>query len=157
LWFRKPGGEPFWDLDAVRVPQKYPGKRHYKGPKKGDYSGNPLGKNPGDVWDIPNVKAHHREKTSHQCQFPIGLAQRVIRALAPEGGVVLDPFAGVATTMCAATLEGRKSIGVERDLRYHKLGLTRIREALDGTLPFRDIAEEKAEPVPNTSLTTRYR
>lgn len=44
------------------MPQKYPGKKYYKGPHKGEYSGNPLGKNPSDVWDIPNVKANHVEK-----------------------------------------------------------------------------------------------
>lgn len=68
LWFTK-GNDYTFDLDAVRVPQKYPGKRHYKGPNKGQISGNPDGKNPGDMWAIPNVKAQHLEKTAHPCQF----------------------------------------------------------------------------------------
>jgi hypothetical protein len=72
LWFTK-GNDYAFNLDAVRVPQKYPGKRHYKGPKKGQLSGNPLGKNPSDVWEIPNVKANHIEKTDHPCQFPVAL------------------------------------------------------------------------------------
>ena len=56
LWFTK--GEKYeYDLDPIRVPQKYPGKKYYKGPKAGTYSGNPKGKNPGDVWIFPNVKA----------------------------------------------------------------------------------------------------
>ncbi len=54
LWFTK-GNEYEFNLDNVRIPQKYPGKRAYKGPNKGKFSGNPLGKNPSDVWDIPNV------------------------------------------------------------------------------------------------------
>jgi adenine-specific DNA-methyltransferase len=78
LWFTK-GHDYYFDLDAVRVPQKYPGKRHYKGPKKGEWSGNPSGKNPSDVWEIPNVKSRHVEKTAHPCQFPVALVQRVIR------------------------------------------------------------------------------
>jgi adenine-specific DNA-methyltransferase len=82
LWFTK-GDDYHFDLDAVRVPQKYPGKKHYKGPKHGKLSGNPLGKNPGDVWDIPNVKAGHVEKTEHPSQFPVALAQRLVRALCP--------------------------------------------------------------------------
>lgn len=45
LWFSK-GDEPYFDLDPVRVPQKYPNKRYYKGPRKGQLSGNPKGKNP---------------------------------------------------------------------------------------------------------------
>ena len=73
LWYTK-GTDHHFDLDAIRVPQKYPGKKHHKGTKKGEYSANPLGKNPGDVWQIPNVKASSVEKTAHPCQFPIALA-----------------------------------------------------------------------------------
>lgn len=53
IWFTKTDDYIF-NLDPVRVPQKYPGKKHFKGPHTGQYSGNPLGKNPGDVWIIPN-------------------------------------------------------------------------------------------------------
>jgi adenine-specific DNA-methyltransferase len=88
LVFSKAGSEGYFDLDSVRVPQKYPEKKSYKGPNKGKLSGNPLGKNPGDVWDIPNVKAHHVEKTLHDCPFPIALAQRLIRSLSPSAGNV---------------------------------------------------------------------
>src|SRR5690606_1970695 len=72
LWYTKGPGAHF-DLDSVRVPQLYPGKLHYKGPNKGKLSGNPLGKNPGDVLAIPNVKGRHVEKTEHPCQFPVAL------------------------------------------------------------------------------------
>ena len=44
LWFTK-NQEYLFNLDAVRVPAKYPGKRHYKGKNKGKPSGNPKGKN----------------------------------------------------------------------------------------------------------------
>jgi len=54
LWFTKTD-DYYFDLDAVRVPQKYPGKKHYKGPKAGQLSCNPNGKNPADVWEMPNV------------------------------------------------------------------------------------------------------
>lgn len=80
LWFTK-GEQSVFNLDDVRVPQKYPGKKSYKGPNKGNLSGNPLGKNPSDVWDIPNVKAMHVEKTDHPCQFPVAIPQRLIKAL----------------------------------------------------------------------------
>ena len=60
LWFTK-GDDYTFNLDAFRVPQKYPNKKHFKGPKKGELSGNPLGKNPSDIWNIPNVKANHVE------------------------------------------------------------------------------------------------
>ena len=49
LWFTKTDDYTF-NLDKVRIPSKYPGKTHYSGPKRGQPSGNPFGKNPSDVW-----------------------------------------------------------------------------------------------------------
>ncbi len=149
LWFSKDLASSYFDLDAVRVPQKYPGKRYYRGPKKGEYSGHPEGKNPGDVWDIPNVKAHHVEKTEHQCQFPIGLVQRLIRGLCPEGGVVLDPYSGAASTAAAAAIEARKSISIELFPKYFDIGLNRVNQALEGVLNYRPL--EKPIQDPGTS------
>ena len=57
-----------------------------------------MGKNPEDVWDIPNVNSNHIEKTIHPCQFPVGLIERLVLALSNEGDLVFDPFAGVAST-----------------------------------------------------------
>ena len=68
-WFTKTDDYTF-NLDPIRVPSKYPNKRHFKGPNVGKLSGNPLGKNPSDVWVFPNVKSNHVEKTVHPCQFP---------------------------------------------------------------------------------------
>ena len=64
MWYTKTDNYVF-NLDPVRIPSKYPGKRYFKGPNKGKLSGNPLGKNPEDVWEIPNVKSNHIEKTIH--------------------------------------------------------------------------------------------
>ena len=146
LWFTKDLASAYFDLDAVRVPQKYPGKRYYRGPKKGEYSGHPFGKNPGDVWDIPNVKSHHVEKTEHQCQFPIGLVQRLIRGLCPEGGVVLDPYSGAASTAAAAAIEGRKSISIELFPKYFDIGIDRVSKALEGLLNFRPLEKPIQDP-----------
>ncbi|MCA9074483.1 MAG: site-specific DNA-methyltransferase [Planctomycetaceae bacterium] len=143
LWFSKNSRHEF-DLDAVRVPSKYPGKKAYKGPNKGNLSANPLGKNPEDVWDfnfdvwdIPNVKSRHPEKTQHPCQFPVSLAQRLILALTKKGDLVFDPFAGVCTTGVAAALEGRHSLSAEIWDDYVETGRERIAGAIDGTLPVR--------------------
>jgi adenine-specific DNA-methyltransferase len=144
--FSKAGPAGYFDLDSVRVPQKYPEKRSYKGPNKGNLSGNPLGKNPGDVWDIPNVKAHHVEKTLHDCQFPIALAQRLIRSLSPIAGVVFDPYAGVGSTNCAAVLEDRRSVGAEMDRKFFQMGLERLQSAIDGTLAYRPLSKPIATP-----------
>lgn len=146
LWFTKGEGY-FFDLNAVRVPQRYPGKRHYKGPKKGEFSGHPMGKNPSDIWDIPNVNANHREKTIHPCQFPIGLAERVVKALCPRNGIVLDPFAGVCSTGAAAALHGRRFIGCEIVEQYRSVGIGRIQQALSGELKYRSVDTPVLDPA----------
>jgi len=137
VWYSK-GQHSYFNLDAVRVPQKYPGKRHYKGPSVGQLSGNPLGKNPGDVWDIPNVKAKHIEKTSHPCQFPIALANRLILALSPASGVVVDPYLGSGTTAVASLLCGRSFRGSEKEAEYIDICQTRIKELISGNPKVRE-------------------
>ncbi len=137
MWYTK-GKSYNFDLDSVRVPQKYPGKRHYKGNKKGEFSGNPLGKNPSDVWDIPNVKANHVEKTEHPCQFPVAIPQRLIKALTPEGGLVLDPFFGSGATAVAAALEGRRFVGADTEKSYCDIANARTEEAFTGTIRYRE-------------------
>src|SRR5207247_3887571 len=112
LWYTK-GDDYLFNLDAIRIPQKYPGKRAYKGPKRGQYSGNPLGKNPGDVWIFPNVKSNHVEKTVNPCQFPVELVERFVLTVTRVGDLVVDPFMGVGTTACAAVMHGRRAAGAE--------------------------------------------
>lgn len=126
LWMTK-GDAYTFDLDAVRIPSKYPNKKYFKGPKKGQLSGNPLGKNPGDVWDIPNVKHNHPEKTAHPCQFPEALASRAILCSTGIGDTVLDPFLGSGTTAVAAQKLGRNWIGIERDTGYAAIAQNRIK------------------------------
>ncbi len=145
LWFTK-GTEYTFNLDAVRVPQKYPQKRYFKGPKKGQLSGNPLGKNPSDVWEIPNVKANHVEKTIHPCQFPVELIERLVLAMTDEGDWVLDPFIGVGTTAIAALMHGRKAIGAEIISDYVRIARERIRSAERGTLRIRPMARSVYDP-----------
>ena len=136
LWFTK-GSEYTFNLDAVRVPQKYPRKKYFKGPKKGQYSGNPLGKNPGDLWSIPNVKANHVEKTTHPCQFPVELIERLVLSMTDERDWVLDPFMGVGTSAIAALMHGRKAIGAEIQPEYLSIAKARIRDAEQGRLRIR--------------------
>ena len=117
MWFTKSSDYTF-NLDAVRVPSKYPGKKYFKGPRKGQYSCNPLGKNPGDVWIIPNVKANHCEKTIHPCQFPVELVERLVLALTNEGDTVLDPYLGVGSTVIAAIKNNRNGCGCDNVSEY---------------------------------------
>ena len=136
LWYTN-GNDYVFDIDAVRVPSKYPAKKHYKGKNKGQYSSNPLGKNPEDVWSIPNVKGNHIEKTEHPCQFPIGLIERLVLALTKKGDLVFDPFAGVCSSGAAAISHGRHFVGCEQVGRYVRIGQTRLQEAVRGEMRYR--------------------
>ncbi len=157
LWFSKTDNYIF-NLDDVRVPSKYPGKRHFKGPNKGKLSGNPLGKNPSDIWEIverdwekalwniPNVKANHPEKTTHPCQFPIELVERCVLALSNEGSWVLDPFAGVGSTIIGAIKNNRNGIGIEKELEYCEIANKRIEDFIAGNLKIRPINKPIHKP-----------
>ena len=136
LWYTKTEEYKF-DLDSVRIPSKYPGKRHYKGKKKGQLSSNPDGKNPEDVWDIPNVKSNHVEKTGHPCQFPVGLIERLILALTAPGDLIFDPYAGVGSAGVAAAVRGRKFWGCDTKKTYLQTGKKRISAALWGKAAYR--------------------
>jgi len=150
LWFTK-GDSYTFNLDDIRVPSKYPGKRHFKGEKYGQPSGNPLGKNPSDVWqilahewetamwDIPNVKANHPEKTIHPCQFPIELVERCVLALTSPRDWVLDPFSGVGSALLAALRHDRRAIGCEKERDYVQASHERIRAFYAGALPYRPL------------------
>ena len=117
LWFTKSDQYTF-NLDPIRIPQKYPGKKYFKGPKAGQYSCNPLGKNPGDLWQIPNVKNNHPEKTDHPCQFPVELVERLVLSMTNENDAVFDPFLGSGTTIIGALKHNRRGIGAEIISKY---------------------------------------
>lgn len=168
LWFTKDKDYVF-NLDAVRVPSKYPGKRHYKGPNKGKPSGNPHGKNPSDfwelvvqdweetLWDIPNVKSNHPEKTIHPCQFPVELVERCVLALTNEGDRVFDPYAGVGSALIAAIMHNRRALGSEKEPKYVGIARDRLQAYLNGTLRLRPMGrpvhvpsgKEKVSQVPD--------
>lgn len=136
LWFTK-SDNYYFNLDPVRVPQKYPNKKYFKGPKKGELSSNPLGKNPSDVWIIPNVKSNHVEKTIHPCQFPVELIERLVLSLTKPGDWVLDPFAGVGTTGIASLIHERKAVCAEIMHKYIEIAKERFNQAEEGKLRIR--------------------
>lgn len=152
MWFSK-SEEYTFNLDAVRVPQKYPGKKYFKGPRRGELSGNPLGKNPSDVWDIPNVKSNHVEKTEHPCQFPVELIERLVLSMTDPGDWVLDPFLGTGTSAIAALIHDRKAIGAEIVSKYVKIAKERVKLAEQGKLRVRPIERPVYDPgAPSNNL-----
>ena len=146
MWFTKTEDYEF-NLDPVRVPQKYPGKKYFKGPKAGMFSGNPLGKNPGDIWIIPNVKSNHVEKTEHPCQFPVELIERLVLSMTNEGDWVFDPFLGSGTSIISAIRHNRRGVGSEVISKYVDIAHERIGEEIKGTLKTRPMNKPVYDPV----------
>jgi adenine-specific DNA-methyltransferase len=146
IWFTKTD-EYVFNLDPVRIPQKYPGKKYFKGPKAGQYSSNPLGKNPGDLWVIPNVKSNHVEKTIHPCQFPVELIERLILAMTNKDDWVFDPFLGVGSTIIAAIRHERRGAGAEIVPDYVKVARDRIQQELRGILRTRPMNRPVYDPI----------
>ncbi len=146
IWFTKSDDYTF-NLDPVRIPQKYPGKKYFKGPNIGKYSSNPLGKNPGDLWVIPNVKSNHVEKTEHPCQFPVELIQRLVLSMTDEGDWVFDPFLGTGSSIIAAIRHNRRGAGAEIVPKYIELAKQRIQQELAGTLKTRPMNKPVYDPI----------
>ena len=139
-WWTK-GDTYTWHLDPIRVPAKYPAKRHFKGSKQGQLSGNPRGKNPGDVWQFPNVKSNHPEKTVHPCQFPVELAERLVLSMTNPGDTVLDPYMGVGSSIIAALRHGRNALGCDTVPEYVEIALQRVQQLWEGTLRTRPMGK----------------
>lgn len=149
LWFTK-GDEYTFNLDSIRVPSKYPNKKYYKGPKAGQLSCNPLGKNPGDVWVIPNVKNNHVEKTVHPCQFPVELVERLVLSMTNAEDSVLDPYMGVGSSVIAAIKNNRFGYGCDIMQKYVDIAQERIERLYEGTLKTRPIGKPVYDPnLPN--------
>jgi adenine-specific DNA-methyltransferase len=146
LWFTKSDDYVF-KLDPIRVPSKYPGKKYFKGPKVGQLSGNPLGKNPSDVWIFPNVKNNHVEKTIHPCQFPVELVERLVLSLTNPGDAVLDPYMGVGSTVIAAAKHGRFGYGCDVVPQYVDIAWQRLHDLRTGRLKTRPMDKPVYDPT----------
>jgi adenine-specific DNA-methyltransferase len=146
LWFTK-GDDYTFHLDPIRVPSKYPGKKYFKGPKTGQLSCNPLGKNPGDVWIFPNVKNNHVEKTTHPCQFPIELVERLVLSLTDPGEAVFDPYMGVGSSVVAALKNGRVGYGCDIVRAYVDTAWERVHRLRAGALQTRPMDRPVYDPT----------
>jgi len=145
LWFTRSDDYTF-NLDPIRVPAKYPQKKHFKGPNAGQLSGNPLGKNPTDVWDIPNVKSNHVEKTAHPCQFPVELIERLVLSMTDPGDAVLDPYMGVGSSLIAAIKHGRSAAGCDITGDYVRISRQRLDALFAGRLQTRPMFKPIYDP-----------
>jgi|SRR5271157_4400973 len=152
LWFTK-SDDYIFDLDAIRVPQKYQNKKFHRGDKRGELSCNPDGKNPGDIWLFRNVKHNHEEQTIHPCQFPEDMIARIVLSTTNRGQIVFDPYMGTGTAAVVARNNGRHFMGAEIDAKYHSIALRRINGGPDenGCFPnlktLRDYCERTGKPI----------
>jgi site-specific DNA-methyltransferase (adenine-specific) len=99
-----------------------------------DYRKNPpqvysSEKVPGNVWEFPRVRYRMDEYENHPTQKPISLLERIIKAGSNVGDVILDPFSGTFTTSFVAQQLGRKSIGIDIQEEYVKIGIRRLKLA----------------------------
>lgn len=81
---------------------------------------------PGNVWEFPRVRYRMNEYENHPTQKPVAMLERVIKASTNPGDLVLDPFAGTFTTADVARKLGRRTISIEIEEAYLKIGLRRL-------------------------------
>jgi DNA modification methylase len=75
-----------------------------------------------DHWTLTSSQA----PGEHYATFPVALAQRVIEACTDYGDVVLDPYAGIGSTLRAAVDVGRRALGIDLDARNYEVALRRM-------------------------------
>jgi adenine-specific DNA-methyltransferase len=115
-----------FNADEIKVPARTGAERKlidYRKPVPTVYSSTKV---PGNVWEIPRVRYRMPEYEEHPTQKPVALLERIIKASSNLGDLVLDPFAGTFTTCFVAKELGRRSIGVEVEEEYVKIGLRRL-------------------------------
>jgi site-specific DNA-methyltransferase (adenine-specific) len=81
-----------------------------------------------DVWDIPFLNPKAKERVGYPTQKPILLLERLISLVTSQGDLVIDPFCGSGTTLVAAELLGRKSLGIDVSLEAVRLAKQRLAE-----------------------------
>jgi len=130
LWYVKDEDNYTFNLDDVRDPNvKYPNQK-----KNGKIKVNPIGKNPGDVWQFKKVTSGQnrsaKERTEHPAQFPEEVIQRIIKAASHPNELVLDPFIGSGTTAVVGLRLQRFVLGFEIQSNYCDIAATRIEDFL---------------------------
>ena len=118
-----------FNAEKIVVEAKTGAKRKlidYRGDKPKPYNTKKV---PGNVWEFPRVRYRMNEYENHPAQKPEALLNRIIKASSNEGDLVLDPFAGTFTTCAVAQRLYRKSIGIEFQEEYFKIGLRRLSNA----------------------------
>lgn len=142
LMFTKHPQKFVFNLDAVRVPQKF-----YRAVN------NMRGANPGNVWKFSHVHYCNKNRKKHPTQKPEGLFERMILASTDMGDTVLDPFVGSGTTLRVCQQTSRHGIGIDINPEYIAMTLERLAEPFIGF----DSIDERMKRVPNDLLDSHIR
>jgi DNA modification methylase len=133
LFFNK-SDKFLFNLDSVRVPQKYYRSRN-----------NMRGANPGDVWEFSHVHYCNANRQNHPTQKPEGLIERMVLASSNENEIVLDPFSGSGTTLRVCQQLKRTAIGFEMNPDYIQMTQARLKTDFNGF----DSIDLRMERIPN--------
>ena len=144
-----------FNAEAVLVEAKTGAKRKLIDYRKAIPTEYNSKKVPGNVWEFPRVRYRMKEYENHPSQKPESLLERIILASSNAEDVILDPFAGSFSTCAVAKRLGRKSIGIERELEYVKIGLRRVLDlnSIDGLplTPPEKTFKHKKTPAPKST------
>lgn len=91
---------------------------NYKEMKAWDDKITPTGKQMRSIWHIPLTPKSEKEHGKHPTQKPLELMKRIITSSTNKGDLVLDPFNGSGTTGIAASMLGRKYVGIDTDKEF---------------------------------------
>ena len=134
LMFTKTPGSFVFNLDDIRVPQKY-----YRS------INNMRGANPGNVWEFSHMHYCNKHRKQHPTQKPEGLFERMILASSNPGDMVLDPFVGSGTALRVCQQTDRRGIGIDINPDYIAMAEQRLAEEFTGF----DSMDERMKRVPN--------
>jgi site-specific DNA-methyltransferase (adenine-specific) len=115
-----------FNADAIMVEARTGAKRKLIDYRKSVPTPYNTQKVPGNVWNFPRVRYRMEEYEEHPTQKPTALLERIVLASSNPADIVLDPFSGTFTTSFVAKSLGRRSIGIEIDEEYMKIGLRRL-------------------------------
>lgn len=123
-----------------------------------DYRKNPpqpynTTKVPGNVWDFSRVRFKMEEYENHPTQKPESLLERIILASSNVGDLILDPFSGSFSTCAVAKKLSRRSIGIEINEEYVKIGIRRLN--LSSHYSTKELVKEKKRKTNNLSKKSR--
>jgi site-specific DNA-methyltransferase (adenine-specific) len=94
--------------------------------READWTPNPAGAKPKDVFDIPTTCNGMGEKTAHPTQKPEELLRKIVLASSNPGDLVADPFSGSGTTCVVAEQLGRRWLGCDANPTYNQWAIERI-------------------------------